>query len=189
MPARKVDNSGLKEKLELRRWFLRERLDAPISVVDCCQGDGIIWGVLRQEFEVSSYWGMDLKKRKGRLRLDSTRYLSLGSLRENVIDIDTYGAPWDHWLALLPNVSRQTVVFLTIGEARMMGGNCVGETLASELGVNTLSMPLSLRGNLSKLAVPVMLGKAASYCNVVLVKEVRSSKKNMRYLGVELEPL
>lgn len=56
--TRKTDNSNLGAKLDLRRYFLRKyHGEEPAHVLDCCQGDGVIWARLRQEFPLASYWG------------------------------------------------------------------------------------------------------------------------------------
>src|SRR5262245_28997543 len=88
-----------------------------LHVFDACQGSGVLWSHLRREFVVASYWGVDQKAKAGRLKIDSVRLLEAGLIGQNVIDVDTYGAPWKHWEALLPFVQRPTTVFLTIGRA------------------------------------------------------------------------
>ncbi len=112
-----IDNSALEAKLDLRRRFLdKYHAQFPINVLDCCRGDGVIWSRLREEYPVTSYWGVDYKKKPGYLVVDSRRLLKTPGWPQNVIDIDTYGSPWEHWLALIKNVSKPTTVFLTIGD-------------------------------------------------------------------------
>lgn len=115
---------GLNAKLALRRHFLRAyHADGDIRVLDCCQAKGEIWGELRREFQVKSYWGVDKEKRlSGRLVLDSARILQQSGLEQNVIDIDTYGSPWKHWFALLENAKTDLTVFLTFGRHKFGGG-------------------------------------------------------------------
>lgn len=104
---KKTDNTNLPAKLDLRRRFLRKyHAEDPANVLDCCQGDGVIWKTLRREFTIAGYWGVDTKRKPGRLRLDSSRILAQAGWLQNVVDIDTYGSPWRHWLAMLPNVKR-----------------------------------------------------------------------------------
>lgn len=37
----------------------------------------------------------------------------------NVIDVDTYGSPYGHWFAALPNIIHPTMFFLTFGKMSM----------------------------------------------------------------------
>lgn len=134
--APKTDNANLKSKLELRRHMLqRHHGDGDIRVFDCCQGSGVIWNRLRSDFALKSYWGVDVKSKKGRLKIDSRRVVCQPDLRCNVIDIDTYGMPWDHWLGLLPNISEPTTVFLTIGLVTMGGGSALSKSVRSSIEI------------------------------------------------------
>ncbi len=109
--GKKTDNHNLPAKVGLRKYFLdRYHSQAPFSVFDACQGTGRIWQELRRSYDFA-YWGVDTQKRAGRLQVDSVRVLALGGLGADVVDIDTYGSPWKHWLALLPNVTVPTSVF------------------------------------------------------------------------------
>ena len=111
----KTDNSNLAAKLALRRWFLdRFHAGRAFSVFDACQGSGLIWSELAKSYEFE-YWGVDTKRSPGRLAVDSRRILSLPGIGADVVDIDTYGSPWRHWMMLLPNVIRPASVFLTEG--------------------------------------------------------------------------
>jgi len=125
----KTDNAFLFSKLALRRHLLkRHHSGGDIRVFDCCQGSGVIWKQLRKEFTVASYWGVDVKPKKGRLKIDSKRVVCQPGLNCNVIDIDTYGMPWDHWLGLLPNLVEPTTVFMTIGLVTMGGGGSLSNS-------------------------------------------------------------
>ncbi|HZU48538.1 MAG TPA: hypothetical protein VFA16_15010, partial [Mycobacterium sp.] len=96
MAQTKTDNGNLEAKLGLRRHFLRRyHMENKPMVLDCCQGDGIIWRKLRQEFECD-YWGVDVKPKRGRLSIDSVRILAQPGWPHDVLDIDTYGSPWRH---------------------------------------------------------------------------------------------
>ena len=110
--SRKTDNKCLAEKIAVRKHFLRKFHPDNAKVFDCCQGAGLIWKTIRQEIPVDSYWGVDLKARAGRVAMDSVGILRR-KLTDNVIDVDTYGEPWEHWLTMLPNVKQPTTVFLT----------------------------------------------------------------------------
>jgi hypothetical protein len=129
MPKAKTDNAHLASKLLLRRTMLARFNDQPLRVFDCCQGSGVIWSRLRSEFDVESYWGVDVKPKKGRLKVDSRKVVCQAGLRCNVVDIDTYGMPWDHWSGLLPNIVEPTTVFLTIGLVTNGGGSALSHSV------------------------------------------------------------
>lgn len=184
----KTDNSNLAAKLELRQYFLRRYHTAhDMSVFDCCQGEGVIWGVLRQEFTVSRYWGVDVKPKTGRLKIDSIRVLKQG-VPGNVIDIDTYGPPWRHWFALLGNLSGPVTVFLTIGR---FGPNLVSMS-SEEFGAIGLMLPRvrkmpGLVHGLVDMAVDYCLAEALKYGTIVECAEA-VNRGNARYIGVRLDP-
>lgn len=116
----KTDNACPDVKLALRRYMLdRYHVGEPIRVLDCCQGSGVLWGTLQQEYDLAGYWGVDVKHKPGRLKLDSSRILARPGWRENVIDIDTYGSPWKHWTNLIKTIDHPTTVFLTIGQVNI----------------------------------------------------------------------
>jgi hypothetical protein len=69
--------------------------------------------VLRREFRVD-YWGVDIKRAPGRLKIDSTHILSQDGWDFGVIDIDTYGSPWSHYFALLPHVRKHVIPASTV---------------------------------------------------------------------------
>jgi len=112
-----TDNGCVKAKLELRRHFLRKyHSEQPPRVFDCCQGSKVIWTQLQSEFETKSYWGVDLKPKKGRLKIDSERILNQPGWNFDVIDCDTYGSPWKHYAAIQRHATKPVTVFLTIGQ-------------------------------------------------------------------------
>ena len=187
--ATKTDNSDPRAKLELRRHFLcKYHGDNPPHVLDCCQGEGVLWRQLRQEFSLASYWGVDVKKKKGRLKLDSVRILQQPGWPQDVVDVDTYGSPWKHWEALLPNTVRPTTVFLTIGLVRVGGGGVLDRTAREALGLSKLQIPPGISGRLHDIALPYLLTMSCHY-GIMLVEVVEAvSTGNARYIGVRLQP-
>jgi len=183
----KTDNHDPAAKLELRRWFLREyHAVGPLDVLDCCQGSGHLWGQLRQEFQVDRYWGLDTKPKQGRLKLDSMRVLAQPGWTQNVIDIDTYGSPWKHWLALLPNLTQPTTVFLTIGQLRIGGGQ-VDRIALESVGIGGLKLPQSLGTKLHDFAVRYCLTRCYDYGLITVSAMESVSDGNARYVGIRLE--
>jgi hypothetical protein len=128
-----------------------------------------------------------VKPKKGRLKIDSRRVVCQEGLRANVIDIDTYGMPWDHWCGLLPNVSEPTTVFLTIGMVTMGGGGGLSKESRRALGIPP-EWPLanSFTTELVKLSVQSFLSmRAAAGFRVVEAWE-STPGRHARYLGVHL---
>ena len=187
MASTKTDNHNPAAKIELRRHFLRKyhAYDLP-NVLDCCQGGGVLWQLLRKEFEVASYWGLDLKPKKGRLKLDSVRVLAQPGWPQNVVDIDTYGSPWKHWVAMLPNIVRPVTVFLTIGQVQIGGCQLLKEAKEA-LELKDLHVPNAIAANLNRFAVPYLLAIASRFVTIQEAIEANSDG-NARYLGVRLEP-
>lgn len=184
---KKSDNSNLKAKLDLRRHFLEKyHADGPVDVLDCCQGSGVIWANLRQEFAVDSYFGVDEKPKKGRLRIDSIRLLQLSGWKQNVVDIDTYGSPWRHWLSLLPNVCKPLTVFLTCGQVSP-GGSSLAHVSRNALGLGKLDVPNAIACKLNEMAVPYLLAEAMRYKLAVVECVEAVASGNARYIGVRLE--
>ena len=69
--------------------------------MDCCAGDRVIWGTIMSEYHNIEYVGFDLKKGKRKaFRIDSARILENPSCYD-IVDIDTYGEPWQHYFNLL----------------------------------------------------------------------------------------
>lgn len=185
----KTDNANPAAKHALRRHFLRKYHTAenPIRVLDCCQGSGKIWRKLANEFPIRS-WGLDVKPRPGRLKIDSARVLAAGGYAETVIDIDTYGSPWKHWAALLDTCDHPVTVFLTIGLVKIGGGN-FDHSLLPVLGLNfqRLDLPNSLGAKLSDLALAASLAPHASPFKIVDALESPNPGGSARYIGLRLE--
>lgn len=193
MPSNKTDNHNPAAKLALRRYFLRKyHAGERFSVLDCCQGSGLLWGELRREFSDCDYWGVDLKPKSGRLKIDSVRILAQPGWTQNVIDIDTYGSPFKHWAAMLPNVTRPLTVFLTFCVTNR--GVALTE-LEPYFGRRIFRrMPLTIKQTVcDRFAEPVMLGQAMKHCRVMEAAVFRTgidgaNGSYRNYYGVRLCP-
>lgn len=187
---RETDNDNLPAKLAVRRYMLkRYHRDGDIRVFDACQGSGVIWRELRKEFKVSTYWGVDMKRRSGRVTRDSVDILRAG-LDENVIDADTYGSPWAHWLALLKRVQQPTTVYLTIGLKSARSNRPLSIAEAEALGIGRLyaHTPHKLRLRLAHVMLPQMIARA-ELVGVRIVEAVEGARgASARYFGLRLEP-
>ncbi len=191
MPAtKKTDNHNFAAKLALRRRFIERYHGGEFfSVFDACRGSGRLWKTLGRSYGFE-YWGVDTKKERGQITADSVRLLEIPGLSANVIDVDTYGSPWKHWLALLPNVSKPTTVFLTDGLVKIMGGG-VGHEVVRGLGLifPTLKPSNALVAKFSRLNFKYMISLASKHgLQVREIVEALNPGGNARYFGVRLEP-
>jgi hypothetical protein len=178
------DNKRLAEKIAVRQYFLRKYHGSAARVFDCCQGAGLVWKKIRQSFDVKSYWGVDLKVRKGRVSMNSVEVLRR-KLVDNVIDVDTYGEPWEHWLTLLPNVTQPTTVFLTSTSLCSLGmSNIVKQFVFG----GQLQMPPSLYGKLWDYANAYLL-TAPERHGLEIVECMESVNQTpSRYIGIHVRP-
>ena len=183
--TRETNNKGLTEKVALRRHFLRKYHADEAKVLDCCQGTGQIWKNLRTEFELKSYLGIDIKDGLSRVTMDSTRFLTL-KFRENVIDVDTYGEPWKHWLNLLPNVRQPTTVFLTV--AAMCSMQMSIDVRLAVFGKD-LQMPQSLFASLWPYAIQSLLWMPTKHGLEVVECLESVNDHATRYLGIHIRPM
>lgn len=185
-----TDNHNPAAKLKLRRYFLEKyHKGSRCSVIDCCEGEGLVWGTLRREYANVDYWGVDIKRVKGRLQVDSVNLLSVG-VPCDVIDVDTYGSPWAHWLALIEHVNSPTTVFLTesmVGPGGGMTQKCVREAMGIEFP--TVQVPLSVLKHIRHHITPYMLGLAPARGLVVREAiEAVNPGGHAKYYGIRLEP-
>jgi hypothetical protein len=201
---KKTDNHNLKAKLDLRRHFLRlAKFDGPISVCDCFSGQEVIWGTLAKEFEVGEYLALDVKEKRGRLKLDSLRYLENQEWSHDVVDLDAYGPPWRHFFQVIQRVAspagggrlagktilteitapKALLVFLTIGETIWKQQ----QSDALEYCGIPLDVPPAIKGQLGEfilescLAAPLTAGLIISRA-----AEARNPGGNARYIGMEI---
>jgi hypothetical protein len=114
---KKTDNHNLSAKLAVRTSILRE-MNCDLDVADCFSGSETIWTSLAQDLPVERYLALDIKQKRGRLKLDSLRYLQSGNWTHNVIDLDAYGSPWEHYDEALKHF-KGGAIFLTIGNTIM----------------------------------------------------------------------
>ncbi len=185
----KTDNSHLEAKLKLRRYFLNKyHADGDVRVFDCCQGSGIIWEKLRGEYQVQTYWGVDLKPKKGRVVVDSARVLQCG-LTENVVDIDTYGSPWKHYFNFSKTIAKPVTVFLTWGIVRIGGGNLCKETMkANGWSKFTLKAPKALFVKLEQNTLSYLLSSGCKNGNMIIEAKRMAVEGNAIYIGLRILP-
>lgn len=185
----KTDNRFLEPKLKLRRHFLARYHATPPRVLDCCQGSGVLWKALLKEFPVEQYWGLDKKRRKGRLTIDSVRVLESGKWAADVLDVDTYGSPWSHWFHALRTGQGPLTVFLTVGLIRMGGGGMMSKPVLQALRLSGIkrAIPPSLLGKLHDFSVDYCLRQSLAMGWTIIEAQEAFPSDKARYLGLRLE--
>ena len=182
--SRKTDNKYLAEKVALRTYFLRKYHQDNAKVFDCCQGAGLIWKTIRKEFKVASYWGVDLKARPGRVAMNSVDVLNR-KLTDNVIDVDTYGEPWQHWLTMLPNIVQPTTVYLTWTSLCSINMSSI---VKRHVFGGELRMPSSLFGKLWDYANATLLTAPEQHGLEIVECMETVNKTPSRYIGIHVRP-
>jgi len=93
----KTDNTYLGDKIKLRMEFLPRKRN--INVLDLFAGDGLIWGTIKNKTKRNiNITSIDKKEDTEKFHLigDNRKYLpSLNLKKYDVIDIDSYGIPYD----------------------------------------------------------------------------------------------
>lgn len=118
----KTNNSNLSLKVDLRRQVLKAGQFKTLRVLDLFAGKGEIWAQLRQEFKVESYMPCDVRPQMpGTLKANVTPLFveAIASDKINVVDVDTYGEPWEIWASVANRIRQPAAVFLTHGVVAM----------------------------------------------------------------------
>lgn len=183
----KTDNHNLRAKLELRRHFLRAaRFRRPISVVDCFSGSEVIWSTLAREFKVAEYLALDMKEKRGRLKMDSVRYLQNQAWTHDVVDLDAYGSPWRHFFEVVQRCNsngRPMVVFLTIGNTLFKGQQ---KEALEFLGI-PFKLPTAIQGQLADLVFEHCLAAPlVSGLSIERAAEALNPGGSARYVGLQI---
>jgi len=186
---KKTDNHNLRAKLELRRYFLSAaKFSKPISVCDCFSGSEVIWGTLAKEFEVGNYLALDVKAKRGRLKLDSIRYLENQEWTHDVVDLDAYGSPWRHLFEVCkrmagPNGPGKCLVFLTIGNT--IWKQQQAEALA-QVGI-PFDLPPAIEGQLADLILDSCLAAPLDFgLSIEEAAEALNPGGSARYIGIQI---
>lgn len=188
--SKKTDNHNIRAKLELRRHLLSlANYGRPISVCDCFSGGEVIWGTLAKEFAVGDYLALDVKEKRGRLKLDSLRYLQNQAWSHDVVDLDAYGSPWRHLLEVIKRMTdpesntRNALVFLTIGQTMFKRQ----QREALEIMGITFDVPGAISGQLGDmafdycLAAPLRAGLSIEHAI-----EALNPGGSARYVGMKI---
>lgn len=185
----KKDNQSLVKMVVREHGLDKYHHEGPIDVLDCCQGEGLIWTRLRKRWTVRTYFGVDVKRKAGRVRCSAERIVSHGCAAHNVIDIDTYGEPWSIWSVFLSSWSGYAAtVFLTRGRMTSGCGNI------SRVAASAMSIPESMYKKIPRGIVMKLPRHADAAClalpyryGITIVEAWMASHNTMDYYGIRLE--
>jgi len=117
----KTDNANIDKKVSLRKQATSKL--QTLRVLDCFAGRNVLWS----HFEKERYFGIEKEKGKGRnLNADNLRVLaSLDLSSFNVIDVDSYGIPFNQLYEIFNNPTLQdgTVIIYTCITSKMSSMN------------------------------------------------------------------
>lgn len=185
--SKKTDNGFLSSKLSLRHHFLRRYHADGCDVLECCQGEGVMWSYLEKTHRVRSRIGIDLKPKPGRITTDSARLLRQQGFGQDVVDIDTYGSPWAHFEAVIEHWQTSVTVFLTWGMVMPRGGGALPQTVRRALGIpKKWVIPPGMTHRICEASLSYCLQLAGKRFKI---KECKESPRgtHARYIGVRLE--
>lgn len=144
----------------------------------------MIWGRLKTEFDLGAYWGVDLKRRAGRLKYDSAEIVASKGFDYDVIDVDTYGSPWKHWKAITAHLCGSLTVFLTVGNV-LFGGP--GKNALEKIGLSRFKIPPGLLRALGENILEFQLGAALEDgWTIERAEEALPRGQTARYIGVRM---
>ena len=154
---------------------------------NCCEGDDVCWRTLRREYPACQVVGFDLKKKRGRVAIDSSRVLSLDGCRYDAVDIDTYGHPFKHLFALMRAMPEGAVtVFLTFGRIKYGGAHSEIVKLAGLDGFS-VKPPVSLASKAVEDSLSYAFTHECASKIVVAYAAEAFPRGNARYIGLRLE--
>ena len=185
MPStKKTDNNCLDLKLALRRHFMAG-LKNP-SVLDCCAGNEEIW----RRLGPCRYVPLDVKRARGRLAVLSERIVEIEGMTADVVDIDTYGLPWKHYLPLLKWKQDRLVVFLTFAFLLTAGsgGRPLTKEIRESLGIGSLELAPAFTLRICHAFLFEMIGQAWRHGWKIeeCLEAVAFEPGNARYFGLRL---
>lgn len=192
-PSNRTDNRDLRLKLAIRRWTIAAAgLGPDLRVLDLCAGEGHIWQVLRKEYRLSSYTPCDRNPRMpGTIKGDAERLVESFDLSLfDVIDVDTWGSPWEIWLRLSGRVRQRTAILLTHGTRGVAGsGPAMSLIELDALGIPR-SWPIPKKVALNRIAAGALLAKGVRALNVLRIAkaETQQGGSHMCHYGLAVEP-
>lgn len=175
-------------KVELRLRVIRAAGLKRLRVLDLCAGAGHVWQAMREHVEVEAYTPVDREPRLlGTIHGDVKDRQFVHSLRPetyNVIDVDTYGEPWEPWSYCAERLTSKTAVFLTHGLSG--AGPSLSRFTWAALGLPR-EWPLMHKRELAIFSERYCLAASAGRARLALVLRSRPSGR-VNYLGLIAEP-
>lgn len=117
----KTDNFQIENKIKLRKKAVEHLKE--VRVLDLFAGENRIWSQIKTDY----YFGVEKEKGKGKnLNVDNLRVIeNLDLSKFNVIDVDSYGIPFNQVSKIFKNKTLQngTVIIFTCITNKMSGIN------------------------------------------------------------------
>jgi hypothetical protein len=187
----KLDNASMVDKLAIRRHTLAAAGLKTLRVLDLCAGEGRIWTAMKRDgYQLDHYTPVDREPRlAGTIRAEITEDLvaAIEVHRYNVVDVDTYGEPFEiaSWVA--PRIRQRTALFLTCGTVRNKtpGGASLSGYLRRAIGI-----PPSWKIPKSNVLREFAYGHGLYACcrSVKILQADRIRLSDVTYYGLAVEP-
>jgi hypothetical protein len=186
----KVDSSGTKAKVRLRKWLLTKMGFDEVYVLDTHTGHGKVWEAMEEHVTIRQWTKVDIQpKLLGTIKMDATAAVERLPIESyNVIDIDPYGEPWEPFMALLPRIEAPTAIFLT----SCVAVNNMSRYVEEAVGIPPEWVPeLPHGGDFVSFVSEIMLGKSLEFVNVLHAAKLRlvnKSPSRIFYYALGVEP-
>lgn len=110
MKNQQTDNTYLKHKIVLRQHFLNK--NNQYKILNCYAGDNKIYNNISKKYNIQVV-NIDIKNKKNSLKGDNKKYLlSMNLSKFNIIDLDSYGIPFNQ-LEILYKKKYKGIVVIT----------------------------------------------------------------------------
>lgn len=170
MKYQQINNSHLTEKISLRLKYLPSQDN--IKVLDCFNGDGIIWNKIKNKVKKNiEITPIEIKQKKGiYLKGDNIKYLmSLDLNKFDIIDLDAYGIPFAQLEIIFNKKFKNKIIYFTFIQSVM----------------GKLPNKLLIKLNYSKemiIKCPTIFNKNGfeKICNYIALNQI----KNISYINI-----
>lgn len=181
---KQTENSNLPLKLLIRKKIINEAKFDQLHIIDCCTAKEMIWENLKKHYDISSYLPFDIKPQlPGTIKMDSKEALRQMSLSDyNVIDIDTFGEPWEHFYEIINKINQKTAVFLTYGRVKVGGGN-ISNFAKKIIGI-PLDWKIPITDEIVEIFISILFTTISEY--VTIEKVYKVTLPRVSYYGIIL---
>jgi hypothetical protein len=186
----KLDNASLVDKLAIREHVIKSAGLKTLRVLDLCAGEGRIWREMGKRYQLDHYTPVDREPRlAGTIRAEITEDLvaALEVQRYNVVDVDTYGEPFEIASWVTPRVRGKVALFLTCGTVRNKtpGGASLSGYLRRAIGIPS-GWKIPKSNVLREYAYGHGLYASCRQVNILSAHRIRLS--DVTYYGLVVEP-